>query len=271
MALSLMDWATNENVWDELCQNGKLYPIEYVIKETGISKTELLNELKSGIKIRNSRNRVQNLCIIPPYYVGSDSEATTKKCLATWFENNYYKTYGTDGLEVPFSTSGLQALYRLAKSLDHRDFDSLRRTLRRNGIDLVAFSQEEGEVILIEVKGWTGTSSDFNETIHQILKRIEKLQKQNILHDSFKFACAFPDFQHVQKWDRKYQNLQNIKTNPSSLYHFSTATTVNRADGKNFLDKFIQGPSIIQELITSDRFMIYKVKSSQSVVDIYSK
>ena len=253
MDLSLRNWATSENVWDDLCQKGKLYTIDQVIKGTGMSKTELLNELKCGMKIKNSKNRIQNLCIIPPKYIGSDSEATTKKCLAIWFEKNNYKTYGADSLEVPFSTIGLQALSRLAKSLDNKDFESLRRHLQRNGIDLIAFSQEESEVILVEVKGWTETSSDFNEAIHKILRRIESLQYQNLLRDSIKFACAFPDFHNVRKWERKYQNLYRIKTSPSSLYNFSSATNVRCADGENFLIKFVEGLTTIQNLIKSDR------------------
>ena len=96
-----------------------------------------------------------------------------------------------------------------------------RALLRRNGIDLVAFSKEKGEVLLIELKGWTNTTSDFNETIHQILKRINSLHHEGFLLDSIKFACAFPDFLPVPKWEVKYQNLKNIINNPGSLLHFS--------------------------------------------------
>ena len=270
MVLSLERWATREEVWDDLCQKGILYSIDQVSKDTGKSKTELVNELRQGIKIKNYRNRVQNLYIIPPDWIGSDSEATTKKCLATWLEKNSYRTYGANGLEVSFSTVGLHAISKLAKSLDTRDFDSLRRHLHRNGIDLVAFSQEKGEVILVEVKGWTGTSSDFNETIHQIIRRIESLQQHNLLNDSIKFACAFPAFNHVQKWEGKYHNLQKIRTSPRSLYNFSSATNVKRSDGEKFLRKFIEGPMNIQDLIHSGRFSIYQVKSPQSVVNLYS-
>ena len=226
MVLSLERWATREEVWDDLCQKGILYPIDQVSKDTGKSKRELVNELRQGIKIKNYRNRVQNLYIIPPDFIGSDCEATTKKCLATWLEKNGYRTYGADGLEVSFSTAGLHAVSKLAKSLDNKDFDSLRRHLHRNGIDLVAFSQEKGDVILVEVKGWTETSSDFNETIHQIMRRIASLQQNNLLNDSIKIACAFPAFNHVQKWERKYHNLQKLGTSPRSLYYFSSATNV---------------------------------------------
>jgi len=269
MVLSLESWATSEEVWEDLCQKGILYSIDQVSKDTRKSKTELVNELKQGMRITNYRNRVQNLCIIPPNFIGTDSEATTKKCLATWLEKNSYRTYGANGLEVSFSTAGLHAISKLAKSLDNKDFDSLRRHIKRNGIELVAFSQEKGDVILVEVKGWTGTSSDFNETIHQIMRRMESLQQHNLLNDSLKFACAFPAFNLVKKWERKYHELQKLGTSPRSLYYFSSATTVKRSDGEKFLKKFIEGPMNIQHLIHSGRFSIYQVKSPQSVVNIY--
>jgi len=51
----------------------------------------------------------------------------------------------------------------------------------------------------------------------------------------------------------------------------SSATNVVKAKGKPFLKKFIEGPIKIRDLITADRFAIYKVRSPELVVNIYSK
>ena len=56
MVLQLKDWAKDQKVWDDLCQKGELYSIEHVEKETGISKNELINVIKQGVKVKNHQN-----------------------------------------------------------------------------------------------------------------------------------------------------------------------------------------------------------------------
>jgi hypothetical protein len=170
-----------------------------------------------------------------------------------------------DGREVSFKESGLKALARLASTLAEDDFTSLERYLTNYGIDLVAFSKQIGEIILIELKGWTNTSSDFNETVHQTLRRIRDFYASCGEHSNVKFACAFPDFLPVKEWQIKYTQLQSIPSNPDSLYYFSSATNVRKADGRNFLGQFVDGSVKAQDLMRTGKLNFLLVKSAESV------
>ncbi len=73
----IINCASLKDRWNKLCVLGKLYRINEVAEQTGLQQETLLQILKTGIPITGGRNRLQHLCFIPPYYIGSDSESTT--------------------------------------------------------------------------------------------------------------------------------------------------------------------------------------------------
>ncbi len=237
----IQQWVNEEDRWNQLCEYGTIYKICEVSSQIGIEKGALLSGLKDGVLVTGGRNRLQHLYFIPPDYVGSDCESTTRTCLATWLNAKNYKTYGSSGLEVSFKERGLKAIARLAETKKASDFVNLRNHLTRNGIDLVAFSEQKGEILLIELKGWTRTCSDFNETIHQIFKRILEFYTYCGIMPNVKFACAFPHFRPVPEWQKKYNALKFIPLDSLYLYYFSSATKVKKINGRNFFKHFLEG------------------------------
>ncbi len=111
-----------------------------------------------------------------------------------WFSEKGYETYGSPNNEVSLKNRGIQALCKLAQSGKTEDWESLETHLGSNGIDIVAFSQSNKKLWIVELKGWTSTPSDFNENIHQIFKRIESVNECYPSLQNTVFACCFPFF-----------------------------------------------------------------------------
>ncbi len=120
-----------------------------------------------------------------------------------WLSSQGYMSYGSFGTEVSFRKNGLSAIGLLAEKKQLNYFYALKNHITRNGIDVVAFSKEKGEIWIIELKGWTKVRSDFNETIHQIFKRILAFYETCGVYQNVKFAYAFPQFRHIHEWQKK--------------------------------------------------------------------
>ena len=261
-------WIDERGLWNRLCEMGELFNIQDISTQTGIVSETLRGALRGGIEIRGGRNRTQHLCYIPETYAGSDSESTAKACLAKWFMNHRYKTYGSYGQEVSFREQGLRTICRLAHSGKTEDWHSLSDHLKRNGIDIVAFSESNKDVWIVELKGWTATSSDFNETIHQIFRHILDFYNCCGLPQNIRFACGFPYFREVPEWKGKFDALRNIPEDSKVLLHFSSATTVKKENGEVFLREFTRGPLNAAELMIKRKLLFLLIISPQDVREL---
>jgi hypothetical protein len=266
----IQDWMTDRSLWQRLCEFGELFDIQLLSEQTGLDYPILVDALHKGVNISSGRNRIQHLCQITEKLAGSDSESTARTILTKWFTDQQYHTYGKYGQEVSFGLQGVNALCKVARSGKIEDWCSIKNHLTSNGIDLVTFSEANKEVWVIELKGWTGTTSDFNETIHQILKRILVVSNCCNLPENLKFACGFPIFRKVPEWESKFLSLKSIQKNSENLLLFSCATTTPKEKGESFLRNFLSGQLGINELLKSKRLMFFLIRSPVEVRELVS-
>jgi hypothetical protein len=264
----ILTWIDREGIWHRLYEDGELFPLQDVSTQTGIDIENLKEAFRYGFEVKKD-GRLQHLCYIPEDYVGCDSEEAARTCMREWFVKNGYEFYGSPDGEVSFDAQGLNAICRLAQSGKVEDWHALGNHLRKNGIDFVAFSHSTTHLWIVELKGWTSTSSDFNETIHQIFRRIHDISKCCQLSPNIRFACAFPYFWKVREWTKKFAALCSITENPEELLtNFGSATTVKIEKGKRFLAKFVRGPLNVALLIKNRKLLFLAITSPSEVRDI---
>jgi len=264
----ILAWVDGEGIWTRLYKDGELFPLVDVSTQTGLDVEDLKEAFRYGFEVRKN-GRFQHLCCIPEYYVGCDSEETARTCMREWFLKNGYEVYGSPLGEVNFDADGVIAVSKLAGSGKPEDWYALRSHLRKNGIDLVAFSHSSGRLWVVELKGWTSTSSDFNETVHQIFRRINDIYECCQLPPSIRYACAFPYFWKVREWTKKFTALKAITENSAELLaNFGSATTVKEEKGKRFLTKFVGGSLDAATLMKDRRLLFLAIKSPSEVKDV---
>jgi hypothetical protein len=264
----ILTWVDGEGIWHRLYKGGELFPLLDVSTQTGIGVEDLKEAFRYGFEVRKD-GRFQHLCYIPEDYVGCDSEETARTCMREWLMKNGYEVYGSPLGEVGFDVEGLTAICRCAESGKVEDWYALRSHVRKNGIDLVAFSHSTRRLWIVELKGWTSTSSDFNETIHQIFRRIDDIYKCCQLPPNIRFACAFPYFWKVREWTKKFAALNSITQNSGELLaNFGSATTVKEEKGNRFMAKFVQGPLDVAVLMKNRKLLFVAIISLNEVRDI---
>jgi hypothetical protein len=264
----IQEWIDEEDNWSRLVYGGELFSLQEVASKTDLGTDDLKDGLRYGFEVRKER-RFQHLCYIPDNYVGCDSEETARTCLIKWLKKNDYFCYGSRFREISFDTNGSEAICRLAKSGDVIGWENLRDHFTKNGIDVVAYSESAKILWIIELKGWTSTSNDFNETIHQILRRIKGISRKCQLLSNLKFACAFPYFWKVTEWTKKFNALIDISEDPNELpAQFGSSSTVKKEEGVRFLEEFTREPLSVANLMKMNQLLFMIIKSPSDVRNI---